>query len=334
MKKVAIIGASSLTGTKLMNILKKHHKVDVVLVTSEYFAGKVFEGTELNYTSLKEANFTDIDVIFSCQEHGKSMEYLPKLVQQGRIVIDLAADFRVSADVFEYWYKKTHLAEDLTPATYGLSEVFKEEIAQSEFIASPGCYPTSVLLALAPLLKKNISLNNVNVVSLSGRSGAGRKKAKEYAKDEQNAIKYKSLAHQHIGEMQFHGSLIGDKKLTIQAFHPHVLTDVHSGMLTTVIAQCDVESEEELLKIYKEYYEGQSFIKLLKKVDNSTQISIKDVVTKNKNINKCLIGLHYDEENKVLHATSVIDNLVKGASGQAVQNMNLALGWDQKLGLT
>lgn len=334
--KIAIIGVASLTGDRLMKILDKHPMVDVDLVTSEYFAGRDYT-SKLKYIALNDADFTDTEIIFSCQEHGKSMGYLPNLVTQGKLVIDLAADFRTPAHNFIDWYKKEHLAPDLTPATYGLCEVFKEEIAESKFIASPGCYPTSVLLALAPLLKSSIDLENVNVVSLSGRSGAGRKKAKEYEKDKGNVVKYKSVAHQHIGEMQYCGSLIGDKELNVQAFHPHVLTDVFRGMITTVIAQCRVESEEKLLEIYQEYYEGQPFIKL-KKVDNSTQISIKDIVMKDKNDdyitnNNCLIGLHYDADKGVLHATSVIDNLIKGASGQAVQNMNIAMGWDQTLGL-
>jgi len=328
MKKVAVIGAASVTGDRLMNILKKHPKVDVALVTSEYFAGKECKGTNLKFTSLNVDEIKGLDIVFSCLPHGKSMTIFPQLIGEVGLLIDLGADFRLPVDIFEEWYKAPHQAKDKTPATYGLSEVFAEDIKKSNFIANPGCYPTSVLLALAPLLDAKVKLEDINICSLSGRSGAGRKQAKELAKQEGNAFSYKNpYNHQHIGEMEYYASAVSGTPLKLFSFSPTVLCDVFQGMHTTIVGKCELASVDKLMEMYKDYYKGQPFIKTHFLKDK--QLGLKDAV----NSNDCLISLDYNSDNKRLYIISVIDNLVKGASGQAVQNMNLALGWKQTIGL-
>jgi len=328
MQKIAIIGAASLTGEKLIEILSSHPKVALTLATSNTFAGQPVAGLDIEYEPLVVQKVKEHDIIFSCLPHGKSMEILPSLVDEGKLVIDLGADFRTPFDVFEKWYTTEHLAKDKTPATYGLSEVFAEDIKKSSFIANPGCYSTSVLLALAPLLNAKVRLEDINICSLSGRSGAGRKQANELGKQKGNAFSYKNpYNHQHIGEMEYFASIISGQPFALFSFSPTVLCDVFQGMHTTIVAKCEIASADKLKGIYESFYEGKPFVKIFYHKDK--QLSLKDAV----NTNDCLIALDYNSDNKRLYIISVIDNLVKGASGQAVQNMNLALGWEQTLGL-
>lgn len=329
MKKVAIVGAASLTGDRLIKILNKHPETDVVLATSETFANKEIKSMAIKYSSLNVNDINGYDVVFSCLEHGKSMEYLPKVAQQNELVIDLAADFRTPADVFEKWYDLEHQAKDNTPQTYGLSEVFAKEIAESKFIANPGCYPTSVLLALAPILINRINITDISIFSLSGRTGAGREKAKQLKEQGENVFSYKDpYGHPHIGEMEFIGSKLLGKDFKLFLFEPNVLCNVERGIRTTIAAKCELKSDNVLLDIFNEYYNDQPFIDV-KLISDGSQITLQD----NVKTNKCSIGLRYDKQIKRLYIISVIDNLVKGASGQAVQNMNLALGFDQTMGL-
>ena len=332
--KVAIIGASSLTGNKLIEILAKHPKADVAFAFSKTYAGQNVSSlypeneSDITYVSFDEDKIAQCDVIFSCLPHGKSMSILPTLTSPEKLIIDLGADFRIPADVFKKWYDEEHKAKKQTPATYGLSEIFAGEIKESKFIANPGCYPTTVLLALAPLLKQNIELKNIGVYSLSGRSGAGRDNAKQYATEGENVFSYKDpYNHQHIGEMEYVGSMIGAGPLKLYYFSPHVVTNIYQGMHTTLTASCELESAQSLLSIYESFYSEQPFVSV-KKVSGQ-KLNLNSVVNKN----DCLIGLDYDKVTKRLYIISIIDNLVKGASGQAIQNMNLALGFKQTLGL-
>jgi len=329
MKSVAIIGAASLTGEKLIEILNSHPKAEVALATSNTFAGKAVSGSNIKYEVLDIQKIKEHDVIFSCLPHGKSMEILPSLVEAGKLVIDLGADFRTPADVFKKWYGTEHKAKDKTPATYGLSEVFTEEIKGSNFIANPGCYPTSVLLALAPLLSAKVKLEDINISSLSGYSGAGREQAKKLAEQKGNAFSYKNpYNHQHIGEMEHYASVVSGTPLKLFSFSPTVLCDVFQGMHTTIVGKCMLDSAQQLMEMFDSYYDGQPFIKIHSLKDK--QLGIKDVFKSN----DCLISLDYNLGNKRLYIISVIDNLVKGASGQAVQNMNLALGLQATTGLS
>ncbi len=328
MKKVAIIGATSLTGEKLIEVLSNHPKAEVALATSNTYAGKPVAGLDLKYEPLDIDKVKKCDIVFSCLPHSKSMSILPSLVSEVELVVDLGADFRTPADSFKKWYGFEHEAKELTPATYGLSEVFAEEIKKANFIANPGCYPTSFLLAIVPLLEGKVDLEDVTVFSLSGRSGAGRKKANEFAEEKENAFSYEDpYNHQHIGEMEYIASKLKGEQFELFAFSPHVLSDVFQGMHTTIVAKCEMDSYEQLVDIYKNYYKGQPFIKIEQVQGN--KLDMASVV----NTNNCIIGLDYDKNPKRLYIISIIDNLVKGASGQAIQNMNLAMGWDQKLGL-
>lgn len=334
MKKVAIIGASSLTGNKLIEILGKHPQADVTFAFSNSFAGKkvndIYPGSEsdIEYQTFDISALDGCDVVFSCLPHGKSMSLLPSIAGD-KLVIDLGADFRVPSDVFEKWYGLEHEAKDSTPQTYGLSEVFTEDIKKSNFIANPGCYPTSFLLALAPLFEEKIELTDVGVFSISGRSGAGRDKAKELEKQGENFFSYKDpYNHQHIGEMEYIASKLFNKQFKLFFFEPTVQCSVFQGMRTSILAKCDLSSTEALFEMFNAYYDNEPFVKI-NKISDGSELSLNDVVNKN----DCLLGLNYDKGTKRLYINSVIDNLVKGASGQAVQNMNLALGWEQGLGL-
>ncbi len=328
MKKIAIIGAASLTGNKLIEILNNHPKAKVALATSQTFAGQAVTGTNLSYKPLNLDEIAGCDVVFSCLPHGKSIKMLPQLADMGKLVIDLGVGFRTPADLFEKWYGLKHEAAGKTPATYGLSEVFAEEIAQSKFIANPGCYPTSILLVLAPLLKQKIVLEDVSIFSLSGRSGAGREKAIELEKQGENVFSYKDpYSHQHIGEIEFIGSKLFENNFKLFLFEPNVLCNVLQGIRSTIVAKADLVSVEALHDLFADYYKDQPFVKV-KKINDGSQITLQD----NVGSNNCSIGLQYDKQTKRLYIISVIDNLIKGASGQAVQNMNIAMGWKQELG--
>jgi N-acetyl-gamma-glutamyl-phosphate reductase len=339
MIKAAIVGIGGYTGEELLKILSKHPRVKIAALC----ARSESETRELKdvypqfaHLGLKVEPFDAkktaslCDVVFLALPHAAAFEAAAPLLEAGVKVIDLSADFRIkNLQTYEKWYKVKHTAEKyIKEAVYGLSELYAGDIKNARLIANPGCYPTSVLLAAAPAVKSGIiDLPSMVIDSKSAISGAGRKSAKEYfEKEHPNFRAYKpGGAHRHIPEIEQELSLLYGKDVTV-SFTPHIIP-VERGMFSTVYAGLKKKvSETEILNEYARFYEGKIFVKIL---SGDAVPSIAGVV----NTNYCEIGIKIDERANRLIILSAIDNLVKGASGQAVQNMNIMFGLPETEGL-
>jgi N-acetyl-gamma-glutamyl-phosphate reductase len=270
------------------------------------------------------------DVVFLALPHRVSFEIVPEFMRQGKKVIDLSADFRLNnSSVYEKWYGGKHTAHDLlAQAVYGLPELYREKIRAASLIANPGCYPTTVLLGLAPAIRSGlVDISSIIIDSKSGISGAGRKSVAEYFKNEHPNFKAYNIAggHRHIPEIEQElGKIAGEK--TVVTFSPHIIP-VERGMLSTIyVTLREKKSTAEIVALYREFYRDEPFVRVLAE---GQVPGTKNVV----NTNFCEIGLKVDERAGRLVIVSAIDNLVKGASGQAVQNMNIMFGFDEKEGL-
>ena len=330
--KVAIIGPSGYTGHEIIRILLKHPKVKIKLLIGNKSEGKhiaeIFSSLSKidlpKIRSLKAVNFSNIDIVFSCMPSG-NLDSIIHLIPKDIVVIDLSADFRIkNVKLFEKYYTKHQSPKYLKKFTYGLTEFNRNKIKRSRYIACPGCYPTSILIPILPLIKKNmISNNDIIVDSKSGLSGAGRNNQQGLLFSENyNSFKaYGGGDHRHIPEIE---SCIYDqtaKKVNI-IFTPHLIP-INRGILSTIYLRGNaLLIQKTLLK----YYENESFIQ----INNLGEMpKISDVIGSN----LCRIGvLQHSKKNHVI-ITSVIDNLLKGASGQAIQNMNLMFDLPEELGL-
>jgi N-acetyl-gamma-glutamyl-phosphate reductase len=339
MKNVAIIGASGFTGLELMRILATHDSVELVAVTSRKHAGKnvtelfpEFKGfyDELVFTDTSECAGIDAELFFSALPHGASMEIVPKLLEKGAKVVDLSADFRLKdASVYEEWYKKHEAPIFLNDAVYGIPEFNREEIKSANLVANPGCYPTSVLLALAPLLQGDaiIEAENIIIDSKSGVSGAGAEPSKEtsFVQVSEGFRAYKLFSHRHTPEIEQGLSALAGASVEV-TFTPHLLP-VSRGILSTIYASLEEKSTTlELLEKLSDFYKDESFVRVLPEGD------IPDI-SRVRGSNLCDIGLQADPDTGRVIIVSAIDNLMKGASGQAVQNMNIMLGIKEETGL-
>lgn len=335
---VAIIGATGYTGIELVRLLLQHPHVELTAVTSRKhvheklshvfpsYAGKtdlVFE--KLNVYKLGKRN----DVVFLCLPHHESMETARKFRKLGVKVIDLSADFRFhSAKTYEKIYGKHTQKALLKKSSYGLPEIFSHDIKDSYLIGVPGCYVTSIILALAPLLQNQmITINNIVCDSKSGTSGAGRSANVEkiLAEVHGNFKAYGIASHRHRPEIEEKLSMLSGKKVKV-TFTPHLLP-IPRGILSTIYVQpLRKWKDHRLASVYKKFYKKSSFVKILNQ-GNSPQI--KNVV----GTNDCQISVHYDDHTEKLIIVSVLDNLIKGASGQAVQCFNLMCGFEEDEGL-
>ncbi len=339
MKKIhtAIVGASGYSGVELVKILLDHPRVELTHVIGSstvgkrideiypYFLGK----TDLTIEPYQLETLKDMDIVFLALPHGEAMKRVPELIDAGIRVIDLSGDFRFkTAETYERWYKLPHTAQDyLEKAVYGLPELFREEIRTCQLLANPGCYPTGAILALAPILiKEDIFPESVGITALSGTSGAGRKEKLELIFSEVNeSVKaYRVGNHQHTPEIKVILERIARRKLHV-AFIPHLIP-ITRGIYTTICFPIkDHVSLETVLNVYREFYRDAPFIRIF----DDQPPEIKFVV----GTNYCDIGIAIDETQRFLIITSAIDNLVKGAAGQAVQNMNLMAGFPEEEGL-
>ena len=325
MKKVGIIGASGYTGHELVKILKKHSNVELVVLNSKSYEGKKvkelypdFNGEETytNY-SIDEINKMKLDCMFLCVPHTKAFELLPQL--KSKKIVDLSADYRFKKiQKYEEVYEVKHLDEkNNKKAVYGLPELFKEKIKKAKIVGNPGCYATVCTLTSYPIQKfaKYIVFD-----CKSGYSGAG--KSSTYAKDhdtiKENIVAYKLTNHRHKYEIE---QFIKTKL----SFTPHVIDAFQGMMCTTHVTLKEKTNKDEIVKAFKDFYNDEPFIKIME--DN-----IPDLHDIQKNNYCCIGGFEIDENNQLV-VVSVIDNLLKGASGQAVQNMNLMLGFDENMGL-
>jgi N-acetyl-gamma-glutamyl-phosphate reductase len=269
------------------------------------------------------------DVVFLALPHGVAMEAVPLFLKAGSKVVDLSADFRLrDVKLYEQWYKE-HSAPDLIKkAVYGLPELYRDNIKTAELVANPGCYPTGVILGLAPVLKEGwIDLNSIIVDSKSGVSGAGREPRIEllFCEISEGLKAYKISRHRHMPEMEQElGQLAGrDVKVS---FVPHLIP-INRGILNTIYAGFKKRvSTSDLIDLYKEFYRGEEFVRIYKVGTFPTVSSVRGS-------NYCDIGLTLDDRTERIIIVSAIDNLVKGAAGQAIQNMNLMCGLSENTGL-
>ena len=341
-KKIAVIGASGYSGEVLVQLLLNHPHAELVAVTSRQNAGQTLAQVFPKFAShpkSKSLRFSEpnaeilakqADVIFLALPHGVAAEYAVPLLNAGVVVIDLSADFRLkSAAIYKEFYAHDHPAPELLKkSVYGLSEIYRSEIKKSLLIASPGCYPTSILLPLIPLLKSGlVKPTGIIADSLSGVSGAGRKAETDYLFCECNESvrPYGVPKHRHLSEIEEQLSFAAGKKVLIQ-FTPHLIP-VNRGILTTLYLEPDGKlSDEKISACYKKFYGNEPFVRLLEGEN------LPD--TKNVNgTNVIEIAWRLDSRTNRLIVMSAEDNLVKGASGQAVQSMNILCGWPETAGL-
>jgi N-acetyl-gamma-glutamyl-phosphate reductase len=341
-KKVAVIGASGYSGEVLVQLLLNHPHAELVAVTSRQNAGQTLAQVFPKFAShpkSKSLRFSEpnaevlakqSDVVFLALPHGVAAEYAMPLLDAGAIVIDLSADFRLkNSDTYKEFYAHDHPAPELLKkSVYGLPEIYRDQIKKSLLIASPGCYPTSVLLPLIPLLKAGlIKLSGIIADSLSGVSGAGRKAETDYLFCECNESvrPYGVPKHRHLSEIEEQLSLAAKSPVVIQ-FTPHLIP-VNRGILTTLYLEPKEKlSDEKIAACYQKFYGDEPFVRLLA---GKSLPDTKNVV----GTNICEIAWRLDPRTGRLIVMSAEDNLVKGASGQAVQSMNIVCGWPETAGL-
>ena len=349
-KQIAVVGASGYSGEELVGLLLRHPHADLVAVTSRQNAGQTLAQIFPKFAShpkSKALRFAEpnaellakqADVVFLALPHGVAAEYAVPLLQGGCMVIDLSADFRLkSAEIYKEFYAHDHPAPDLlATSVYGLPEIHRDQIKQATLIASPGCYPTSILLPTIPLVKaKLVNPHSIIADSLSGVSGAGRKAEPDYLFVEchESVRPYGVPKHRHLSEIEEQLSLAAGTKITIQ-FTPHLIP-ANRGILTTLYlaptehfadAAGAARLGEKIAACYRASYGHEPFVRLL---EGQALPDTKNVV----GTNVMEIAWRLDPRTGRLIVMSAEDNLVKGASGQAVQSMNILCGFAETAGL-
>jgi N-acetyl-gamma-glutamyl-phosphate reductase len=338
MTRVAVVGATGYAGAELVRILTIHPEVELTVLTSRQYAGTRFDAIYPGMATLTdlvcepfdtEAIGARADVVFLALPHKLPMEIAPSLLDAAVRVIDLSADFRfASRERYEAVYQPHAAPELLSSAVYGLSELFREQIAAADLVGNPGCYPTSVLLPLVPLLRAGL-LNTETLIAdaKSGVSGAGRAPSQvtHFCEVNESYKPYKVADHRHNPEIDEVLSREADDAVHI-TFVPH-LVPMSRGMLTTIYARLrDTATEAMVWDCLRSAYEEAPFVRLCEDLRLPDTRFVKGT-------NFCDIGLRVDTLNGRLILVAAIDNLVKGAAGQAVQNMNIMLGIDETHGL-
>ncbi|MEK6777442.1 MAG: N-acetyl-gamma-glutamyl-phosphate reductase [bacterium] len=339
MINIAIAGATGYTGSELLRLLYLHPEARVIRITSEQHSGahlsEVFpqfgELMDLTYESLDaEALVKDADLVFLALPHTLSMEIVPRILEHGVRLVDLSADFRLkNVSQYRTWYKVDHtVPELLKQSVYGLPELYRNEITEARLLANPGCYPTCALLGLAPLIKGGfIQTQGIVIDAKSGISGAGKtpKPHLHFPEANEALAAYRIGEHQHTPEIEQEISRIAEQKITLN-FTPHLIP-MNRGLLCTSYGILNRKaSTGDLVDAYKTFYADEPFIRVHAQ---GSLPNTRDV----RGTNRCDIGLKVDERTGRVIVVSVIDNLVKGASGQAVQNMNLMMGIKETTGL-
>lgn len=335
--KVAIVGSTGYTGAELVRLLINHPEVTLEAVTSRSHAGKLFSDVHPHFTGMADMELKsvddlddyDLDLVFLALPHGISMDFIKSYDPDKYRVIDLSGDFRLmSARSYEKWYGKNHAAPDfIDRAAYGLPELFRDDIRNATLVANPGCYPTSAILALAPLLKNDlIETETITIDSKSGVTGAGATaSSKTHFPDLfGNFSAYGLKNHRHTPEIEQALHRFTNKAIPEVLFTPHLLP-IDRGILTTAYSVPKRAVNEEMIQeTVSRFYEKEHFVRI---ANNPPQV--KNV----RGSNYCDVHTTYDERTKKIISVSVIDNLVKGAAGQAVQNMNIMFGLLENTGL-
>lgn len=326
--RVLVAGASGFTGALAAQIVWRHPRLELVAVTSRSDAGTRLDRlypryrVPLELTELDLDRIEEVDAAIVAYPHGASAPTVAALRGLGAIVVDLSADFRLrDLPTYERWYGEHGAPELLEGAVYGLTELYRERLREAELVATPGCYPTASLLALAPLAERGL-LSDVVIDAKQGVSGAGRGgEETHYVSMDENAFAYKTEGHRHRPEIEQELTALGSPAAV--TFVPHLLP-LDQGELASCYAQTSEPiSKQDVQALYRERYEGEPFVHVVDRPPG-----LRDV----RDSNECHIYVSVSEGGRVL-AFSAIDNLWKGASGQGVQNLNLMLGLDETLGL-
>jgi N-acetyl-gamma-glutamyl-phosphate reductase len=336
-KKVAVLGASGYTGSDLLRFLFIHPKVEVTYVTAEKHAGKKISEIlphlrglfNLELQPLDAKSIPDeVEIVFAALPHGTSAKLVQELVERGKKVVDLGADFRLSYEVYKKWYGEHPCPELIAEAVYGITELFESRIAKARLVANPGCYPESAILGLAPVIGNEvIEEESIIIDSKSGVSGAGRSPelGLHFCEVNEGVKAYKIGEHRHTPEIEEVLSNYSGLDVRV-SFTPHLIP-MDRGILSTIYVKLKDEiTTRELLDLYENFYKDKRFVRIApEKVYPSTG----DV----RGSNFCDIGIKANPKNKTAVIISVLDNLVKGASGQAIQNMNVMMGFEESLGI-
>lgn len=338
MIRVGIVGASGYTGIELARLLCRHPGVTLTVATSRQYAGKSMADVYPNLRGVVDVICEDIageelaakaDVFFTAVPHQTAMAIVPGLLEAGKKVVDLSADFRIhDPQVYEAWYQAHTAKEYLTEAVYGLPEIHRHSIISSRLIANPGCYPTSVILGLAPLLTNQlIAADSVIIDSKSGTSGAGRgaQVGSLYCEVTDGFKAYKVGEHRHTPEIEQELSHLCGQQVVV-SFTPH-LVPMSRGILSTIYATLKPGvTPETVAAAYEDRYRTEPFVRLC-------PAGVYPATQHLRGGNFCDIGFKVDPRTGRIIVLSAIDNLVKGAAGQAVQNMNLICGFEEIEGL-
>ena len=333
--KIAIFGGSGYGGSELLRILLFHPNAEIVLITANEHAGKavgevhknLFGLTDLRFEKAPEdlSTLETVDVAFFALPHGQALNLVPQLPKNVK-VIDLSGDFRIDdSEIFREFYKLEHNALDLQKEfVYGLTETNRERIKSANYIANPGCFATATLLALAPVVKSGLLTGKIIVDAKTGSSGSGAKAAANthHPQRMNSFYAYKPFQHQHVPEIEQHLRSVGEFTNDF-VFMTHSLP-VSRGIFASAYLETTVNlTGEDLKNLYELFYKDSFFVRV---VEGSPDINWV------KTTNFCDIAAH-SNQNKQIVVFSAIDNLVKGAAGQAVQNMNLMFGFDERTGL-
>ncbi len=336
--KVAVIGASGYAGLELVRLLVRHPGCDLAALTSLEYPGRPFDEVFPALAGIVQLPFSDAtpeeiaaqaEVVFTAVPHQAAMGMIPGFLERGCKVVDLSADFRFrEKGLYEKWYQAHTAPELLAEAVYGLPELHREEVRRTRLVGNPGCYPTCVILGLAPLAKARlIKPDSVIADCKSGASGAGRQALLgiTFCEVNEGFRAYKVLEHRHTPEMEQELSYLAGTPVKV-TFTPH-LVPMSRGILGTLYANLtEPRSEDELRELYRQFYQGHPFVRL------HPPGSLPD--TRNvRGANFCDLALRVDQDGRRVIVLSVIDNLNKGAAGQAVQNFNLMVGFPETLGL-
>ena len=346
--RVAVAGASGYTGAELVRLLSQHPHVQLTAVTSEKSAGAAISAVyphlqgivPLSFEALAPEALTErADVLFLALPHTKSMDPVASGLKAGKRVVDLSADFRLKdPGTYETWYQTAHAHPQLIKdAVYGLPELHRSAIKQTRLVASPGCYPTAAILQLAPLIAHGlVAADSIVIDAKSGISGAGRSPALPYHFPEahESLEPYKIGQHRHIPEIEQElTGLVGTRTQATRgevapvtvAFTPH-LVPMNRGILSTAYARMKGQIDiAELRTLYRDFYKGERFVRLLEgAMPNPRHV---------RGANYCDIAVHLDRRAGWVVTVAAIDNLIKGAAGQAIQAMNLMLGYPEETGL-
>ena len=330
--KVGIINVTGYAGVELARLLHQHPEVELASVTGRSAAGQSLSEVFPHLAGIDltiKAKLGDVELVFSAMPHKESAEEIIPLLEKGIKVVDISADFRLKdASQYQRWYGFSHPAPQLLKgAAYGLPELHRTEIASAQLVANPGCYPTGAILALAPAVKAKLAGPDIIVDSKSGVSGAGRtlSLATHYSEANEDTTAYALEGHRHLPEITQELKLLNPQQAPAVTFVPHLIP-MTRGILTTAYAPLASGKigEKELKKLYTDFYKNAPFVRVADSPPHTKQTW---------GSNMCLVYPTVDQRTGRLVVISAIDNLVKGAAGQAIQNMNLMLGLPETMGL-